>query len=344
MGTILRNIYFELSGSCNLSCHHCYIFADKKKQARADRLSPRTIERVLVEGKAIGLTECTFTGGEILLRQDLLEILSISSAIVSKINLLTNLTLLSTDHVDCFKRLPIGIVSTSIDGIGDVHDSFRGRKGSFQKTFANLILLRDAGVPVKASVTVGNHNLHQAGDIFALLRQEQIPFSIARISPVGRGSALASDHDGEFDEAYTKLLARELGRVISLTDILNSAPPSEIVNNHCGVGIDILYVMSDGRVGFCPTLAPFVSGKFEIGDVTKTSLIDLWDNGRVLSAVSSVCANQTKCLHGKVCKSGCRANAYALTGDIQACDTEMRTAFDQLSVDTKKAVLAYPVV
>ena len=341
---VLRNIYFELSGSCNLSCHHCYIFNDNKKRARPDRLSPELIERVLLEGRSIGLSECTFTGGEILLRPDFLEILQRSSKVVGKINLLSNLTLLSPRYVEALKDFPIGIVSTSIDGLSQVHDTFRGRPGAFQKTFSNLLQLRDAGIPVKASVTIGNHNLNQAADVFALLRHEQIPFSIARISPVGRGTGLAPDHDEAFHQDYTRLLAEELQRAISTAEILNAVPPAEVISNHCGVGIDILYVMSDGLVGFCPTLAPFVDGKFEIGDVTTTSLVDIWDGGRILSVVSSTCANQTRCSHGKICRSGCRANAYALTGDLEACDIEMKSAFDRLSAEVSNTKLGYRVV
>jgi radical SAM protein with 4Fe4S-binding SPASM domain len=122
--------------------------------------------------------------------------------------------------------------------------------------------------------------------------------------------------------------------------VLGLEAPGEDLSTHCGVGANILYVMSDGEVGYCPTMTPATDGQWRLGNVLETSIADIWRGGEVFGAEDMQCANVAKCTYGSVCRGGCRSNAFTATGDPTACDTEMRQGFDALVVLTKESSAA----
>jgi len=322
----LNNLYFELTGGCNLLCKHCYVFTTEKARERPDLLTPKLIETAVEEAMPYGLRTLTFTGGEIFLRKDLQDILDRCSRFRVKICLLTNLTLVKEDQVDWLATLPIQYVSTSIDGFEDDHDQFRGKSGAFTKTMETLTELRQAGVPVKVSITVGKHNIDYASELFAHFDTLSIPTSIARIASVGRGK-LIDISDAELERRYTNLLAERLGRELEHACSDDFGAPGKDLETYCGVGDSILYVMSNGQVAYCPTLTAAQGDEWVVGDLLKQGLGQIWRSGAVFGDALQ-CQNIAVCEVGKLCRGGCRANAYARNGDVTACDSEM---FDGIS-------------
>lgn len=331
----LRNLYFELSGGCNLLCKHCYIFDDDTRRARPDLLDAEKVEQVLRGAIPLGLSECTFTGGEILLRRDLLAILERAAHYVHRLFLLTNLTLLQDAHVEAFKRLPIALVSTSLDGFRETHDRFRGLDGAFDRTLGALQRLREAGIPVKVSVTATEDNLHELDTIFTALDAAGIPSSIARVAPVGRGAGITQP-GSDFDRAYSLHLAKHIGKALTRQQVVSMRAPETTVETHCGVGSDILYIMSDGQVAYCPTLTSAVDKRWSLGNVLATPISEIWRDGEVFGAGPLQCRHVAECCFGEVCRGGCRANAFAATGDVSACDSEMHQGFETLVDLVKK--------
>lgn len=339
----LHNVYFELSGACNLLCKHCYVFKDGGNRARPDRLDAAVVGRVLDEAKALGATQATFTGGEILIRKDLAAILKAAAERVGSLYLLSNLTLLDDGHIELFRSLPVAMVSTSLDGLESQHDAMRGQKGAFGRSWANLNRLRDAGIRVKVSVTVTPENLGEARDLFSRLDGLGISSSIARVAPQGRGRTFMQERDASFDGEYTALLAERLALAVDPDDIVGMTAPGEELATHCGVGTSIIYVMSDGEVGWCPSMLPADDARWGLGNVFDTSLAEIW---RPLGAAPEdpQCRQVSACEFGETCRGGCRANAFLATGDLEACDREMRAGFSRLKETTlaARAAVATP--
>ncbi len=318
----LNNLYFELTGACNLLCKHCYVFTTEKMRERPDLLTPDLIEAAVETAIPLGLRTLTFTGGEIFLRKDIREILDRCSRFPVKICLLTNLTLVKEEHIAWLAKLPIQYISTSIDGFEDTHDRFRGRSGAYTKTMKVLTKLRLAGVPVKVSVTVGKHNIDHAAELFAYFDSLSIPSSIAKIASIGRGKQIDISDSDELERSYTSLLSERLGRELEHARNEDFGIPDQILDTYCGVGDSMLYIMSNGKVAFCPTLNAAQGDEWVVGDLLSQSLDDIWKSGAVFSEVLQ-CQQITTCGVGKLCRGGCRANAYARTGNISACDTEI---------------------
>ncbi len=86
----------------------------------------------------------------------------------------------------------------------------------------------------------------------------------------------------------------------------------------CAVGINSFYIMQNGIIAYCPYLPVFC------GDLRKQSLKEIWENSEMFKIARSIRFNLkgkcAKCRYKFAC-GGCRAYAYAKTGDILAEDS-----------------------
>ena len=130
---------FFLTRRCNARCPFCFYVSHEEKNSGSDELTVGEIQKL---SKKIGnLLWLAFSGGEIFLRADLVEI----SRIFYKNNrpaiilLPTNglLTDIIYERVEAIvKECPKStiVVKLSLDGPQPVHDKLRGVEGSYQKT------------------------------------------------------------------------------------------------------------------------------------------------------------------------------------------------------------------
>ena len=128
---------WNFTNRCNLSCLHCYSKADLDA---VDSLSTDKIMETLPKLKANGVKFIIFSGGEPLTRKDIFDI-------ASKCRELGIITYLSTNGLYIKKSNAQKILDTfnyigiSIDGSEEVHDKFRGLKGSFVESMKAVDLL-----------------------------------------------------------------------------------------------------------------------------------------------------------------------------------------------------------
>lgn len=152
------SMQFELTTACNLRCKHCYNRSDFKKN------DEMPIERWIELSEEIinqgGLFQCIISGGEpLLLGNDLFKIMDLFHEDGTAFLLITNGFLLTKYAVEKLKKYRFFWVQVSIDGHDkDVHDSFRGVNGSWQKAVQGALRVADAGLPltIAHSVTPGN--------------------------------------------------------------------------------------------------------------------------------------------------------------------------------------------
>src|SRR5579875_2355196 len=129
-------VFWETTRACQLSCVHCR--ASAITEPLPGELSTDEGLKLFDQVAAFGKPYPTiiFTGGDPLMRKDLLERLShaarqgISFAVSPA---MTNLV--STNKLVEVKSLGASSISISLDGASsETHDSIRGRAGTFDKT------------------------------------------------------------------------------------------------------------------------------------------------------------------------------------------------------------------
>src|SRR3990172_6813276 len=109
-------VVWNCTRQCNLHCIHCYASAESRK-------SPGEMDTA--EGKAFissladfGVPVILFSGGEPLLREDLLELASFAGEQGIRIALSTNGTLITRTVAKEFSNVGFAEVGISLDGIG----------------------------------------------------------------------------------------------------------------------------------------------------------------------------------------------------------------------------------
>ncbi len=132
-----RLIEITLTHRCQCRCVHCY--DERAPTSVADELSTSEVRSLLDQAYALGCCEVCFTGGEPLLRQDLLELIEHArkKQLVPKIN--TNGILLDLGMIRNLKQAGLIWCSVSIDSHQpERHDELRRYKGCFKKAVEGI--------------------------------------------------------------------------------------------------------------------------------------------------------------------------------------------------------------
>jgi MoaA/NifB/PqqE/SkfB family radical SAM enzyme len=154
---------------CDLRCRVCDLPARAVARRRAgDReLDTTELEAVLRDMKAIGTAGVGFTGGEPMLREDLLPLLGYAARLGLHAHLNTD-GFRVAERAEALVATGARSVNVSLDGPDpETHDRARGRDGAFATVIDALGALRRARgrrhLPRITAVTVlTSHNLHEA--------------------------------------------------------------------------------------------------------------------------------------------------------------------------------------
>jgi MoaA/NifB/PqqE/SkfB family radical SAM enzyme len=139
-------VVWNVGRRCNLRCVHCYSGSrDRRYEGELDT----------AEGKALiddlagfGVPVILFSGGEPLMRPDILELIAHARARGVRSVLSSNGTLITAELARELKGLQLSYVGVSLDGLEPTHDRFRGVQGAFAQAMAGLRNCREAGIKV----------------------------------------------------------------------------------------------------------------------------------------------------------------------------------------------------
>lgn len=144
-----NRLHFYLTNACNLHCPHCYMFSGTKTN---NELSTKEIKDILLGYNKHGGISVTFSGGEICMRPDLLEIIEYSSEIGLSIELLTNGTLWKKEMIEKVAPL-IERVQISIDGYDEEENKKIRGEGSFAKSLKCVDEFLKLGTKTEIAIT-----------------------------------------------------------------------------------------------------------------------------------------------------------------------------------------------
>ncbi len=180
-------VIWNLIRRCNLLCKHCYAISGNVDFP--GELSYDQVCRVMDDLKAYGVPVLILSGGEPLLRPDIFDISRRAKDMGFYVGLSTNGVLISEPVMEDLVDIGYDYVGISLDGIGEVHDAFRGMKGAFDSSLEALRLCRDHGIKVGVRFTMTEDNAHQFEDILKLVDDEGIDkFYFSHLVYAGRGN------------------------------------------------------------------------------------------------------------------------------------------------------------
>jgi|BioPla2DNA2_1021312.scaffolds.fasta_scaffold04322_6 MoaA/NifB/PqqE/SkfB family radical SAM enzyme len=173
-------LLLSLTDRCNCRCTHCGIW----KRRHGDELTPQEIDSLLSNWK--GLKWVDLTGGEPTMRPDILELADIVTAHSkgwSFLHFATN-GLRPKVAFDFAQKLaqPVGpsvVVTVSIDGPRELHDSMRGVKGAFDLAIETAGSLQQIpGVEVYIGTTVTGSNIEHLEETQAAIGSAMSGFRV----------------------------------------------------------------------------------------------------------------------------------------------------------------------
>ncbi|HTM26594.1 MAG TPA: radical SAM protein [Vicinamibacterales bacterium] len=344
-------VSWNLTYRCNLACEHCYLDAGGTPlvgtENFADRSELGTEEcfRVIDEIAAFA-PECLtiLTGGEPLLRRDILEIVRRAAERGLWVVVGTNGVRITETVAARLAEAGARGLSISLDALDpDRHDRFRNVRGAWQNTVEGAGILNRSGLPFIVQTTAGSHNRDELEAIadFAYERLGAKVWNLYFLVPTGRGQFVSDITPAQYDEVLASLY--RIQRKYDRRMLVNakcaphyvktalehavlpddaSAPADLPIRTYsggaggCPAGTHYMGIRPNGDVTPCPYLPVFA------GTLRSASLADLWTSSELFTGIRRRTALGGRC---GACEmnaqcGGCRARAYGMTGDLMAED------------------------
>ena len=185
-------VVWNVTRRCNLRCVHCYSHSEDRSYDG---------ELSFEEGKALidDLTEfgspvILFSGGEPLIRKDILDLIRYATERGRRAVVSTNGTLITPKLATNLKEIGLSYVGISLDGLKDVHDAFRGFPGTFDRVMSAIANCQAVGLKVGLRFTINKRNFQDIPDIFDLVEERNIPrICFYHLVYAGRGTDLIEE-------------------------------------------------------------------------------------------------------------------------------------------------------
>ena len=335
-------ISWNLTYRCNLACEHCYLDAGGTPlvgtENFADRSELGTEEcfRVIDE-IATFAPECLtiLTGGEPLLRRDILEIVRRAAERGLWVVVGTNGVSITENLARRLADAGARGLSLSLDALDpERHDRFRNVRGAWRNTVEGAEILNRTGLPFIVQTTAGAHNRGELEAIadFAHERLAAKVWNLYFLVPTGRGQYVSDITAEQYDDVLASLyrIQRKYdGRMLvnakcaphyikTVLENGGSAPVRTYAGGAggCPAGTHYMGIRPNGDVTPCPYLPVFA------GTLRRSSLADLWTSSGLFTDIrrrTSLGGRCGECEMNGHC-GGCRARAYGMTGDLMAED------------------------
>lgn len=157
----------ELTFRCNLRCAHCYCNLPLNDEEAIEReLKTQEIFDILDQLAKAGCLWLLITGGELLVRQDFLDIYTYAKGKGFIITLFSNGTLLTPEVADYLAEWPPFSVEITLYGITkETYETVTRIPGSFERCIKGINLLLERQISLKLKSTVMTSNRHELWQI-----------------------------------------------------------------------------------------------------------------------------------------------------------------------------------
>ncbi len=345
---------------CNLSCVHCYSRSENKLYPK--ELTTSEAKAFVDDLSDFGVKVLLFSGGEPLLRLDLLEVARYASDMGLRPVLSTNGTLITQEKAAQLKDAGFSYVGVSLDGIGEINNRFRGKPDAFELAVAGIKNCLKAGVKTGLRFTVTKYNQKCVPEIFDFIEAQGIPrVCFYHLAYVGRGTTIANDDltheetrafiDYVLDKAesfHLKGLNTEILTVDNHADAaylylkLKQKDPKKA--EHV---LDLLKLNGGNSSGTGIACVDFTGNvhpdqfwqHYTLGNIRAHKFSQIWSNNK--EPLLEALRNRKIHLEGKcstcgflnICNGNLRVRAEAIYGDIWAPDPACYLTYEETKSD-----------
>ncbi|MBU3089072.1 GTP 3',8-cyclase MoaA [Clostridium gasigenes] len=188
-GRKIDYLRISVTDNCNLRCIYCmkenhndFLSSDKK-------LTDNEIYRIVLESAKLGIKKIRFTGGEPLVRKDIMDLIGRINKIegIEEIYLTTNGILL-LDQVENLAANGVKGVNISLDSLKPDRFKTLTRRGELKKVLEVIDKCIEHNIKVKLNtVIIGDINQDEILDFVELTKQKAIDVRFIELMPIGQG-------------------------------------------------------------------------------------------------------------------------------------------------------------
>ena len=185
-------VVWNVGQRCNLKCVHCY--SQSKDIEYPGELNTKEAKAMLDGLAEYGAPVILFSGGEPLMREDLMELITYARDKGLRAVISTNGTLITEEKAEELKKFGLSYVGISLDGLKETNDKFRGIEGAFDDALQGIRNCLKLGIKVGLRFTINKRNAQDIPGIFELIEKEKIPrVCFYHLVYSGRGSRLMEE-------------------------------------------------------------------------------------------------------------------------------------------------------
>lgn len=222
-------VVWNMTQRCNLKCVHCYAHAVEPSNHK-DPISTEQAKVMIDDLAQFGAPVILFSGGEPLVREDLVELAKYATSKGMRAVISTNGTLITKAKARELKEVGLSYVGISLDGAEAVHDKFRGVTGSYKLALKGVENCQAEGLKVGLRFTINKRNAAEIPHLFDLIEALEVPrICFYHLVYSGRGSELIKE---DLDHAETRAV---VDLIMDRTrDLHDRGLPKEVltVDNH----------------------------------------------------------------------------------------------------------------
>ena len=222
-------VVWNMTQRCNLKCVHCYAHA-VEPSAHKDPISTEQAKAMIDDLAQFGAPVILFSGGEPLVREDLVDLAKYATSKGMRAVISTNGTLITKAKAKELKEVGLSYVGISLDGAETVHDQFRGVAGSYKLALKGVENCQAEGLKVGLRFTINKRNAAEIPHLFDLIEALEVPrICFYHLVYSGRGSELIKE---DLDHAETRAV---VDLIMDRTrDLHDRGLPKEVltVDNH----------------------------------------------------------------------------------------------------------------
>ena len=316
-------VSWNVTNACNMYCDHCYREAGCKAE---EELSTAEAKTLLEQIARANFKIMIFSGGEPLMRPDIVELVAYAKKLGLRPVFGTNGTLITLEMAQKLKEagaMGMGISLDSMDAAK--HNEFRKFPNAWEGAVQGMRNCRAVGLPFQIHTTVMDWNSHEIEAItdFAVA-EGAVAHHFFFLVPTGRAKTIEAEslRAEEYEDTLTRIMKKQQEVDIELKptcapQFLRIADQMGIKTRFrrgCLAGTAYCIISPRGKVQPCAYL------NMELGDVRKTPFDEIWKNSPVLNKLRTMeySGGCGSCQYKRAC-GGCRARAaYYHEGDYMA--------------------------
>ncbi|EGW38459.1 radical SAM protein [Desulfosporosinus sp. OT] len=323
---------FELTARCNLQCKMCYVsHSVNDLKTKAKELTTAEWIRLAEEARDAGLLFLTLTGGEVFIREDFKTIYEKFMQMGFVIQIYTNGTLLTKDHVNWLASIPPSKVSITLYGASrKTYQEVTGYAEGFDKTIRAIDDLLAKGITTEIKTTVIQGTRYEFDALLDIALQRKLQLGIVNYVSPNRecshsdpvGNRLSSQellqYEIHMSEREQQLTAENIKDITKITDaVTEEVMPAKLdvvrlkdtpaLAFPCLAGTSAAWVTWDGRLLPCGLL-----------DIPETNPLEkgfkaAWEELKNKCTLIPVCKECQECKYQSLCEH-CPARLFRETG------------------------------